>query len=135
MTKRMAMELFSWFEKRRAEREPLVMPVLARSRTVTGTWTAHVAAGDAVVADINEYGLRLSSDTAYQPGTLLRITVLAPAYGEPPVEVRAEVIWSRRNDLPQFGRHSCGALFKPEFQPEIQDLLARHPAPARAAEA
>src|ERR1044071_3789376 len=54
---RKAMQLFNFFEKRRAERQPADIAVVARSRAVTGGWSAHIAAGDAVVADINEYGL------------------------------------------------------------------------------
>ena len=129
------MELFSFLDRRRAPREAPDIPVVARAHGDAGSWTAHIAAGDAIVANLNEYGMQFSSAVAYREGTPLKLSVLGRTFGQTPLEVRAVVVWCKRNEIAQPGRHACGVVFKPDTQPVIRELLSRFPVPARAAEA
>jgi hypothetical protein len=88
--------------------------------------------GGAVILDISETGLRVSSDASHEVGQILRIQVPGADAGGAELTVDAAVVWQKRNDINRFGRWSCGLTFKPAIQAGIPTLLSIHWAQAYA---
>jgi len=117
---------FSFLEKRRAERAGGTLPIAIRGKMSPSGWTEHVQDGGAIILDISDTGLKMSGGAVHEIGTLVRIAVPGADAGGAEFTVDAKVVWAKRNDIPRFGRWSCGLAFSPEAQPGIPLLRAAH---------
>lgn len=118
--------MFSFAEKRRTTRVVGELPVMVRAKTSRDGWIDHVRDGGAVILDISQGGLQMSSDASHEVGQILRLQVPSTDAGGAELTVDAEVVWQKRNDINRFGRWSCGLSFKPASQAGIPTLLSIH---------
>lgn len=118
--------MISFQEVRQAERARGVLPITVRGKLTPDGWIDHIREGGAVILDISDIGLRISTDAVHEIGQIVRIAVPDgdPTGGE--VTVEARVVWARRNDVVRFGRWSCGLAFSPAVQPGIPILRSAH---------
>ena len=113
-------------EARQSERVPGMLPITVRGRLTPDGWIEHIRDGGAIILDVSDHGVRLSTDAVHELGQVVRISVPGDDVTGGDFTVDAKVVWAKRNDVVRFGRWSCGLEFSPAIQPGIPHLRSVH---------
>jgi len=96
---------------------------LTRARIVPvsrASTPATPGACDAIVVNVGEGGLQVTTDSEIRTGAPMRV-----AFDDPGIpEVLATVVWVRRNRTRVLGDYTAGLVFKLAGQPGVARLLA-----------